>query len=204
MRARPILVLLVLMICATLAAATLMAQEPDVVVYAGAETKLYHREGCSLLADPKVALPLSAAVDRGYQPCSLCLPLRAAALKWSSRVQVTVTATEALNEAVLRSVTRELLSLGDVLVVDERPAFHLKILALESTSMGRPTADAAIAVLVTKPLEDNAGKQIPSCESILNHYLEMGPLDGLQMMSARIIRNFDSMVLAESRRIGPK
>jgi hypothetical protein len=70
--------------------------------------------------------------------------------------------------------------------------------------MGRPTADAAIAVLVTKPLEDNAGKQIPSCESILNHYLEMGPLEGLRMMSARIIRNFDSMVLAESRRIGPK
>jgi hypothetical protein len=180
-------------------------QEPDTTVFAGADAKLYHREGCSLLAGSKVALALSAAVDRGYQPCALCLPLRAAALKWSARVKVTVTATEAVKEAVVNSVTRELQSLGDVLVVDERPAFHLKILALENTSRGSPATDAAIAVLVTKALEDNsAGNQLPACETILNHYLEIGPLDGLQKMAARIIRNFDSSVLAESRRIHQK
>jgi hypothetical protein len=180
------------------------AQDADITVNTSGEAKLYHREGCSLLAEPKAALALSVAVDQGYQPCSVCVPLRATALKWTFRVKVTVTATESLREAVVSSVTRELQSLGDVLVVDQGPAFHLKILVLESASKGKPAGDAALAFLVTKPLEDTAGKQGPSCELILNHHLEIGPLDGLQRMAARFIRDFDSRVLAESRRMRQK
>jgi hypothetical protein len=173
-------------------------------VYTSGEAKLYHREGCSLLAEPKAALALSVAIDRGYTPCSVCVPLRATALKGILRVKVTVTATESLREVVVSSVTRELQSLGDVLVVDQGPAFHLKILVLESASKGKPAGDTALAFLVTKPLEDTAEKQLPSCELILNHHLEIGPLDGLQRMAARFIRDFDSRVLAESRRMRQK
>jgi hypothetical protein len=40
------------------------AQDADITVYTSGEAKLYHREGCSLLAEPKAVLALSVVVDR--------------------------------------------------------------------------------------------------------------------------------------------
>jgi hypothetical protein len=51
------------------------AQEPETVYVASETAPIYHRAGCVILSRA-TAISLTAATQRGLQPCSVCQPLK--------------------------------------------------------------------------------------------------------------------------------
>ncbi len=46
----------------------------DPIVYITDTGTKYHRDGCRYLSESKIAIRLSEAIIRGYEPCSVCWP----------------------------------------------------------------------------------------------------------------------------------
>lgn len=49
-----------------------MQTDQDPLVYVSTKGKKYHKENCSFAADAENAIPLSEALETGYEPCKLC------------------------------------------------------------------------------------------------------------------------------------
>ena len=79
---------------------------------------------------------------------------------FSVRVQVSVQAeNESVTSKIVSYVSRELRSLGDVVVTDHEPKFRLRILAVELFASGTPTGSIAFATVLIKPFKESAQGQ---------------------------------------------
>ena len=133
---------------------------------------------------------------------------------FSGRVQVDVTARETIKGQIESYLTRELRSLGDVVVTDESPEWQLLVIAVETTSAGRVNG-VALSVVVLKPLDNTfildatreEAKELVTVitSSALVDYngnsLRVGPLNGLRSMCDKIIVEFDTNELKPARKL---
>ncbi len=50
------------------------SSDPDTVVHITRTGAKYHAEGCRFLSRSDIPVPLSKAIEDGYEPCSKCSP----------------------------------------------------------------------------------------------------------------------------------
>lgn len=95
---------------------------------------------------------------------SLCLPPRPVVAqthqpqpeppKFSTRVQVKISAPEPVKNAVATLTNSELRALGDVVVADSNPNYRLSIMAIPNRTR-QETVGFTFSVLITRPLDPN-------------------------------------------------
>ena len=130
------------------------------------------------------------------------------------RVQVSVSASDSIKGKIESYLSRELRSLGDIVVTDDNPRWLLSIVALESESKGGYKTGVDLSVVILKPfnnqlLIDNAPEKSKEAISFLtsslysysDHWLLMGAPEELRSICNRIIADFDSRYLNESRKV---
>jgi hypothetical protein len=145
--------------------------------------------------------------------------------KFSATVQLSITCDDALLKSQITSyLSRELRSLGDITIVDERPDFMIAAIAMTLTPENESDKGFVIAIRTTKPersewwtakwLKDFLGvervseaklgllKQLHQTdEHNVQFTLVKGSLDGLQRQCKQVIANFDTEVLESEHKL---
>ncbi len=139
--------------------------------------------------------------------------------KFSSRVEVIVSAPESIKDQVTSYVNRELRSLGDVMITGKNPQYRLRIVATEITTgevgdkIGISYAVVLTEVLSWEGFETYHSLHIDQgdmiaiqlffsdkAEAVEDMYLTLGQPDELRSACERIIARFDSDHLEKDRR----
>ncbi len=100
---------------------------------------------------------------------------------FSIRVQVSVkTKNETVKSKIVSYVSRELRSLGDVVVTDHGPHFRLRIVAVEVAFVsGTPTGTIPLSTVLTMPLKIT-GPLITLKELLKGQYFQLLLIDSLE------------------------
>lgn len=134
-------------------------------------------------------------------------------LKFKARVKVSITADDDIKGTVTSYIHRELRSLNDVEIVDSDPEWELMIIAMEAkTTTGHKTGNV-LSVLILSKFNNSlllsisgSNKEIVSeLTSHLYHFpeqwfLRQGPTKNLKDMCDKIVADFDTSCLEESRK----
>jgi hypothetical protein len=139
--------------------------------------------------------------------------------QFSAKVAVNITADENIKGEVTSYVKRELRSLSDVLVADDKPDWQLDILAIEVATKAGYKSGVVLSVNITKPFENSfwitwLRTVVPDSMSSLiemldyntsdlyeirEHWVRVAPTDGLKTMCEGIVADFDSEILDKQR-----
>lgn len=146
-------------------------------------------------------------------------------LKFNPKVKVDVSANDNINGEIVSYLSRELRSLGDVIVVDEKPDWTISIVALELTNKGGNNTGVALSILIlSKPhspliemgindlyrLKKINKFEMDSLQQMINidfglvteyegHWLRTGSPDNLRDICNGIVADFDSKYLEPTR-----
>lgn len=139
---------------------------------------------------------------------------------FSVRVQVVVQVdNESIKRKIVSYVSRELRSLGDVVVTDHEPRYIIDILALEGAFVsGKPTGTIALSTVLSEPLKETAqGKLLRQVleskgwEWILvyvkddnlyvTHWVQSGDTKDLRSLCETLVAWMDSQQFETRRRI---
>ena len=74
--------------------------------------------------------------------------------KFSARVHVKVSAPESIKDALTNLIHKELKALGDVIIADRNPNYHLTIMVIPNRTR-EETFGFTFSVLITRPLDAN-------------------------------------------------
>lgn len=133
------------------------------------------------------------------------------------RVHLSVSGSENIRGEVTSYLSRELRSLKNVALVDERPDIMLSVIAMESRSKGGYKTGIVFSVIVQQPFNDvllytvAAGlnnKQIDflidatkDSYNILGHWIQTGSPDEVKELSQKLIADFDGDYLEDIRKV---
>jgi hypothetical protein len=145
--------------------------------------------------------------------CVLFSPAIAEDLQpFSGRVQVSVSANESIKGKIESYLSRELRSLGDVVVTDDNPRWILSVVALESESKSGYKTGVDLSVVILEPFNNQffvdmvpekskelASSMTSSLYSYSGHWLRVGAPEDLRSICNGIIADFDSSELKEAR-----
>ncbi|MBO2568535.1 hypothetical protein [Shewanella algae] len=131
---------------------------------------------------------------------------------FSGRVQVSVSASDTIKGKIESYLSRELRSLGDVVVTDDNPRWILSIVALESESKSGYKTGVELSVVILEPFnnqfvvnmvpeksKDLVSGMTSSLYSYSGHWLRVGAPEDLRSICNGIIADFDSSELKEAR-----
>jgi len=133
---------------------------------------------------------------------------------FSGRVQVLVSASDSIKGKIESYLSRELRSLGDIVVTDDNPRWILSVVALEAESKGgfKTGVDLSVVILesfnnqyVVNVTPEKSKKLVSvmtsSLYSYTGHWLRVGAPEDLRSMCNGIIADFDSSELKKARDI---
>lgn len=146
--------------------------------------------------------------------------------KYSATVQLVVKSDDdALRSQVTSFLSRELRSLGDITIVDEKPFFLINVLVYKTHDMGGATIGFAMATHISRPLNASvltdcahfpaaclAGRVDDLRLQVLKVFigdaavtrdfdLTIGPLDQVQQTCQAIVADFDTKIVDEFRKL---
>ena len=132
--------------------------------------------------------------------------------KFSTTVKVKVSADENIKGRIESYLKRELRSLGDVTVVDEKPSWEICLVALEQHDVEGEVTSVVLSVVILTPLPADLlgwvlklnAEQVDyisriGCFHYRAHWLKTGPPKGLKDICEGIIADFDSEHLESVR-----
>ena len=134
---------------------------------------------------------------------------------FSGRVSVSVSANDNIKGKIESYISRELRSLGDIIVTDDNPRWILRIVALESTTKGGYKSGIDISVVILKPFNndliisiisqvDEKSKEVVSLltsnlYSFSDHSLRVGAPEDLRSICSGIVADFDTQHIKPAR-----
>lgn len=119
--------------------------------------------------------------------------------KYVAKVQLSVLCEDgSLKSQFTSFLSRELRSLGDVTMVEEKPDFVISVGVLKVQKVGEITTGFAASSLVTKPL---AADIVTGPVLVLGHNLDVGATGDIQSKCQGMIADFDTSVLGPDRRL---
>lgn len=134
--------------------------------------------------------------------------------QFSAKVQVSVSAEEAIRGQVESYVKRELRSLRDVTIVDEGADWELSILAMEVSTKGgyksgviisavilRPFDNQMVSALLEEKYKETGAHLTEGLYRYPDHWLRTGSTDQLRSLCVEIVADFDSQHLEKSRKL---
>lgn len=146
----------------------------------------------------------------------LSLPSHAADtsnLRFSARVKVTITADENIKPSLSSYLNRELRSLSDVELVDNNPEWEMNVLATEVKTVGGYKSGVVISTVIMSSFNNQMlsgffqpkfkGTGLTMTSELFrypDHWLNVGSTDDLQRLCKRIVADFDTKHLEESRK----
>jgi len=130
---------------------------------------------------------------------------------YSGRVSVSISANDNIKGQIESYISRELRSLGDVIVTDDNPDWVLHIVALEPTSKGGNKVGIILSVVITRPFKSNGlnvllivlrevkknereilSSMTADLNSIASHEIRVGSPEDLRNMCNSIVADFDT------------
>jgi hypothetical protein len=137
--------------------------------------------------------------------------------KFSCRISLDITADDKIKGEISSYISRELRSLGDVVITGTDPALKIEIVALEVNS-GNSSVGYAISVLVSKPIDSFALDLIASAPSssedkqfmrgvyldyrkLVSHFVQTGPHSDLPLTCKKIVTTIDSDAIEGERKM---
>jgi hypothetical protein len=141
--------------------------------------------------------------------------------KRTIRVQIDVTASEAIKNEVSSYLKREFRALGDVEQVDKKPYLRIRIMAMSLSSVTGHNAGFALSVLVTRPVDVewlnnyysttlNANQLellnalIKNSEGVFDTLLRIGGSNDLQQMCKKLVADIDADYIEPERKFEQK
>lgn len=140
--------------------------------------------------------------------------------KFSCRISLDITADDKIKDEISSYISRELRSLGDVVITDADPALKVEIVALEVHS-GNSSVGYALSVLVSSYLgsltldrfvtsiasgpSSNEDKQVlrgvyVDYRKIVSHFVQTGPKSDLALTCKKIVTTIDSDAIEGERK----
>jgi hypothetical protein len=135
--------------------------------------------------------------------------------KYSTKVKLDVVAPDKIKDEVRSYLSRELRSLGDVTIIEDKPSWSISIIIVPTDTVSGQHLGYAYATLVTQPLHTDYLDKYAKCDAdskeMLRGALETGEIiyrfnvqtsatDELQEISKKLIAEFDSRFLDEERK----
>jgi hypothetical protein len=164
-------------------------------------------------------LAVSVLLIWGSEICSAADTGPRDPLAFSVRVQLDVSAQKDMERRVTDYLTRDLRSLGDVLLVETNPEWVLSIIAAELESQSGDKTGVVLSITLLAPFDDRFFKEyvIPDCAQkgprvkhfidlsladlyqLRDHWVEVGP--NLESVCSSLTANFNKRHLEEQRKI---
>ena len=136
--------------------------------------------------------------------------------KFTCRISLDITAEDKIKGEISSYISRELRSLGDVVITNTEPDLKVEIVALEVNS-GNSSVGYAFSVLVSKPLDSfaldliasgpssNEDKQLLRGAYIdyrkpVSHFVQTGPYSNLALTCKKIVTTIDSDAIEGERK----
>jgi len=136
---------------------------------------------------------------------------------FAGRVQVAVSASDSIKGKIESYLSRELRSLGDIVITDDNPRWILSVVALEAESKGGYKTGVVLSVVILEPFNNQfVVNMVPektkelvsgmtsSLFSYSGHWLRMGAPEDLRSICNGIIADFDSIELKSARDLWQK
>jgi len=136
---------------------------------------------------------------------------------FSGRVQVVVDANENIKAEIESYISRELRSLGDIIVTDDEPRWILDILAIESKKTGDYTTGIVLSIVILEPYNNkflieqvnpkykaDALLETMGLSEYTAHSVRTGPTDSLRNICNEVVADFDSKHLKQAREMRQK
>ena len=133
---------------------------------------------------------------------------------YSGRVLLNVTATEKLKAEVESYVGRELRSLGDVVVTNDKPDWILNILAMEQKDMREQKVGVILSIVILQPFNNQLVVSVvperskewvshwtSHLYSLSTYSVQFGPPESLRKLCNEIVVTFDSEQVNKERKI---
>jgi len=133
--------------------------------------------------------------------------------QFSAKVKLSVSASDSIKSSVTSCLNRELRTLTDLRLVDEKPDWELSVLALDVQSTRGYRGGIAISTVILarfqnekmrllfRPAEKALGlAQTSNLWEYPSHSLNMDASDRLQIMCKQIVADFDTKHLEKSRK----
>jgi hypothetical protein len=129
------------------------------------------------------------------------------------RVQIMVQADADIQSAIEKQLRQGFQALGDVIVVNEKPDFEIRVIAMESmskekektgialaTAFLRPYIRSGIPEMISRRCQENpdAGKAAGSLEKLQiykDHLLQFGSPNDIEQICRDIVLNFKTNIL---------
>lgn len=131
---------------------------------------------------------------------------------FSGRVSVSVSANDDIKGKIESYISRELRSLGDIVVTDDNPRWILSIVALESTTKSGYKSGIEISVVILEPFDNSLvisqvnekSKEFVSTmtsglHSFSGQWLRVGAPEDLRSICNGIVADFDSQHIKPAR-----
>jgi len=152
----------------------------------------------------------------------LCIPRVVSAQKnqlppFSARVSVSVSADENIKGLIESYIGRELRSLGDVVVTDEKPEWIINIVALELENRAGTKTGLALSIVILEPFnrilvqgmlqrkyKEPALLLMKNLVEYNGHWLRVGSNDDLRQICSSIVADFDTQYLKARRELYQK
>lgn len=136
---------------------------------------------------------------------------------FSGRVSVSVSASDNIKGEIESYISRELRSLGDIVVTDDNPRWILSIVALESTTKGGYKSGIELSIVILEPFDNSyllnqvneTSKELISTmtsglHSYSGHWLRVGSPEDLRSICNGIVADFDTQHIKPSRELWQK
>ena len=133
---------------------------------------------------------------------------------FSARVAVGVTADGNIKGQIESYISRELRSLGDIIVTNDHPDWILNIVAMESKTRSGYKSGIVLSIVILEPFKEYSAafqvdikshemfyKYVTSLHEVSGHGLRTGSSEDLKSICEGIVADFDSKHLKNSRKI---
>lgn len=134
---------------------------------------------------------------------------------FSGRVSVSVNANENIKGEIESYISRELRSLGDIIVTDNNPRWVLNIVALEVSTKGGYKSGVLLSIVILEPFDSSLlmdlvgdknkqNKQLIyvmtlDLYSFSGHWLRVGAPEDLRKICNAIVADFDTEYIKPAR-----
>jgi hypothetical protein len=132
---------------------------------------------------------------------------------FSARVSVSVSADKNIQGQIESYITRELRSLGDVIVTDDNPRWTLSIIALTTANVRGQKTGIAMSIVILEPFccSEYVANQVPEDVKVSislltmglygysDHWLRICSPEDMRSLCTGIVADFDSKHLKKAR-----
>ena len=133
-----------------------------------------------------------------------------------TRVAVSVSATDSLRNQITSYITRELRTIPDIVIVEDKPEYEIQIVALNDALESGRKIGYSMSVVITYRVGDFFVKELAGTNNqtvkyaasmlaedyvdVRTHRLLTGPNEGLQANCSKVVADFDASELEPTRK----